>query len=36
MEYPLAHLITLRDGLATRFQMYSDLGQARKVAGLEE
>ena len=36
MEYPLANLITLRDGLVTRFQMYSDLGRARQVAGLEE
>jgi ketosteroid isomerase-like protein len=36
MEYPMAHLITLRDGLATRFEMYSDLGLARDVAGLEE
>jgi ketosteroid isomerase-like protein len=35
MEYPQANLITLRDGLCTRFQMYSDLGRAREVAGLE-
>jgi ketosteroid isomerase-like protein len=36
MEYPMAHLITLRDGLCTRFQMYSDLGRAREAAGLKE
>ena len=36
MEYPLAHLITLRDGLVTRFQMYSDPRRAREIAGLKE
>jgi ketosteroid isomerase-like protein len=36
MEYPLAHLVTLRDGLCIRFQMYSNLRRAREVAELEE
>jgi ketosteroid isomerase-like protein len=36
MELPVAHLFTLRDGLVTRFQIYSDRRQAREAAGLEE
>ena len=34
MEYPLAHLITLRDGLVTRLQIYADRRRAREAAGL--
>jgi uncharacterized protein len=34
MEFPFAHLITLHDGLATHFWMYSDVRRAREAAGL--
>jgi ketosteroid isomerase-like protein len=36
MEVPFAHLITVRDGLLTYFQMYSDRQRALEAAGLQE
>jgi ketosteroid isomerase-like protein len=35
MEVPFAHLFTIRDGLLTHFQMYSDQGRALEAAGLQ-
>jgi ketosteroid isomerase-like protein len=34
MEVPFAHLITIRDGLFTRFQQYSDQRRALEAVGL--
>ena len=34
IEVPFAHLATIRDGLITHFQMYSDQQRAREEAGL--
>jgi ketosteroid isomerase-like protein len=36
MEVPWTHLITLRDGLIKRLQIYSDRLQALEAAGLQE
>jgi len=35
MEFPMAHLIAIRDGLITYLKMYSDQQQALKAVGLE-
>jgi ketosteroid isomerase-like protein len=36
MDVPFAHAVTIRDGLITRFKMYSDQQQALKAVGLED
>jgi ketosteroid isomerase-like protein len=35
MNAPFAHLVTMRDGLATKLQMFSDRAQAMEAAGLD-
>ena len=35
MEVPWAHLVTMRDGLITHFQIYSDQKRALEAAGLQ-
>jgi ketosteroid isomerase-like protein len=36
LNVPFVHLITIRDGLATRFDAYTDRAEALEAAGLRE
>jgi uncharacterized protein len=36
LDVPFVHLITIRDGLATRFDAYADRAEALEAAGLAE